>query len=136
MFTVIKRLEFCYGHRLLDYQGKCAHPHGHNAEVEIEISSPDLDAAGMVIDFGEISERVCRFIEQELDHRMILRQDDPLLAWLKEQGEPVHAMEVNPTAENLARLIWDRARLEGLPVRAVRFWETPRACAEYRPVSL
>jgi 6-pyruvoyltetrahydropterin/6-carboxytetrahydropterin synthase len=136
MFTVIKRLEFCYGHRLLDYQGKCAHPHGHNAEVEIEISNPDLDAAGMVIDFGEISDRVCRFIEQELDHRMILRRDDPLLSWLKQQGEPVHVMEVNPTAENLAKLIWDRARLEGLAVRAVRFWETARSCAEYRPVPL
>lgn len=136
MFRVIKRLGFCYGHRLLEYPGKCAHPHGHNAEVEIEISSPDLDAAGMVIDFGEISERVCRFIEQELDHRMILRHDDPLLAWLKEQGEPVHVMEVNPTAENLARLIWQRARFEGLPVRAVRFWETPHSCAEYQPSTL
>ncbi len=135
MFTVIKRLEFCYGHRLLDYEGKCAHPHGHNAEVEVEISRQELDAAGMVIDFGEISERLSRFIEQELDHRMILRRDDPLLAWLQEQGEPVYAMEVNPTAENLARLIWDRAQLEGLPVCAVRFWETGRSCAEYRPSS-
>lgn len=132
MFTVIKRLGFCYGHRLLDYQGKCAHPHGHNAEVEIEIQRPELDRVGMVIDFGEIAERVSRFVEEELDHRMILRHDDPLVEFLQGQGEPVLVLNVNPTAENLARLIFEAARSNGLPVTAVRFWETPRSCASYQ----
>ena len=36
MFSVTKRIEFCYGHRLLNYDGVCRHPHGHNAVVEIE----------------------------------------------------------------------------------------------------
>ena len=37
MYSVAKRIEFCYGHRLLDYDGVCAHPHGHNAVAELEI---------------------------------------------------------------------------------------------------
>lgn len=132
MYAVIKRVAFCYGHRLLEHPGKCAHPHGHNAEVEIEVRSAVLDGMGMVIDFSEIAERVAFFIDEQLDHRMILRRDDPLLQFLQEQGEPVYVMDVNPTAENLARLIFEAARSNGLPVSVVRFWETPRACAEYR----
>src|SRR5688572_28648265 len=34
MYSVTKRIEFCYGHRLLDYDGICKHPHGHNAVAE------------------------------------------------------------------------------------------------------
>ena len=37
MYAVTKRIEFCYGHRLLDYDGVCKHPHGHNAVAEIEV---------------------------------------------------------------------------------------------------
>ena len=39
MYSVTKRIEFCYGHRLLDYDGICQHPHGHNALAEIEVGA-------------------------------------------------------------------------------------------------
>ena len=29
MFQVTRELRFCYGHRLLNYEGKCRHQHGH-----------------------------------------------------------------------------------------------------------
>jgi len=63
---------------------------------------------------------------------MLLHRDDPLTALLEDLGEPVYKMDSNPTAENIARLIYLKARELGLPVRTVRLWETPRACAEYR----
>jgi len=132
MFTAIKKLHFCYGHRLLDYNGKCAHLHGHNAEVEVEISGASLDRLGMVVDFGDIAARLEVFIKESLDHKLLLRRDDPLAELLLGVGEPVVRMDVNPTAENLARMIFEEAAGAGLPVSAVRFWETPRACAEYR----
>src|SRR6476659_8475464 len=44
MYLVTKRIEFCYGHRLLDYDGVCKHPHGHNALAEIEVRTDRLDA--------------------------------------------------------------------------------------------
>jgi 6-pyruvoyltetrahydropterin/6-carboxytetrahydropterin synthase len=40
-------------------------------------------------------------------------------------------MEANPTAENIARLIFDRGQAEGLPMVEVRFWETTRSSATY-----
>lgn len=135
MFKVVKRLHFCYGHRLLEYEGKCAHPHGHNAEVEIEVESAELDPRGMLFDFGDIAEALSSFIDNHLDHRMILRRDDPLAEALLSLGEPVHLMAVNPTAENIARLLYEEGRRRGLPIAAVRLWETPRAYAEYRPAA-
>jgi 6-pyruvoyltetrahydropterin/6-carboxytetrahydropterin synthase len=65
MYAVTKRIEFCYGHRLLDYNGVCAHPHGHNAVVEIEVRSTTLDARNMVVDFSEIRNVVKAWVDQE-----------------------------------------------------------------------
>ena len=82
MFSVTKRIEFCYGHRLMDYDGICRHPHGHNAVVEIDIRADALDQRNMVCDFGDIKRIVKGWIDSELDHQMILRGDDPLVTAL------------------------------------------------------
>ncbi len=133
MYRIVKRIEFCYGHRLMDYEGSCARAHGHNAVVEVEICSRELDAVGMVRDFGDVKAVLGKFIRQRIDHRMLLRRDDPLVAALRGAGEEVFVMEDNPTAENIARLLFEQARRLGLPVSALRLWENPRAMAEYRP---
>ncbi len=133
MFTVTKRLDFCYGHRLLNHQGVCRHLHGHNAMVEIDVTSETLDERDMVVDFTDIKNVVKAWIDRELDHKMILRQDDPLVAVLRAQGEPVYTIEHNPTAERLAKLIFDTASGLGFKVSAVRLWETPGSCAIYTP---
>jgi 6-pyruvoyltetrahydropterin/6-carboxytetrahydropterin synthase len=132
MFHVVKELSFCYGHRLLDYEGKCAHPHGHNGRVEIEFASEQLDSRGMVIDFGDIKSEVKRFLDEELDHKMILREDDALTKILQGMNEPVYVMKENPTAENIAKLIFLYAQGRGLPVVSVRLWETASSYAEFR----
>ncbi len=133
MYTVVKRLHFCYGHRLLDYHGKCAHPHGHNAIADIELGGEQLDDTGMLNDFGEVTRLIGEYIERELDHKMLLREDDPITEVLLELGEPVFTMNVNPTAENIARLIYEFSKAQTLPVIGVRLWETADAFAEYRP---
>ena len=131
MYSVTKRIEFCYGHRLMDYTGVCQHPHGHNAVVEIHIESDSLDARNMVADFGDIKRIVKGWIDQELDHKMILRKDDPLVAALQTMGEPVYLLDSNPTAERIAQLIFDKSREHGLPVSRVTVWETPTSWATY-----
>jgi len=128
---VTKRIEFCYGHRLMDYNGVCQHPHGHNAVVEIHIEAATLDGRNMVADFGDIKRIVKGWIDQELDHKMILRQDDPLVAALQKMGEPVYLLDSNPTAERIAQLIFDKSREHGLPVSRVTVWETPTSWATY-----
>ena len=97
MYSVVKRVEFCYGHRLLDYEGVCKHPHGHNAVAEIEIRSAALDQRSMVCDFSDVKHLVKSWIDREIDHKMILRSDDPLVNPLRELGEPVFLVESNPT---------------------------------------
>ena len=131
MYSVTKRIEFCYGHRLLDYDGMCKHPHGHNAVAEIELQADSLDARNMVADFGDIKRVVKGWVDRELDHRMILRRDDPLVRCLQSLGEPVYLLESNPTVERIARLVYDISREQGLPVVRVTVWETPTSWATY-----
>jgi 6-pyruvoyltetrahydropterin/6-carboxytetrahydropterin synthase len=133
MYSVTKRIDFCYGHRLLDYDGICKHPHGHNAIVEIEVQTAALDSRNMVADFTDIKRVVKGWIDKELDHRMILRKDDPLVRLLQQLGEPIFLLDSNPTVERIARLIFDYAAGHGFPVVRVKVWETPTSVAEYRP---
>ena len=131
MYSVTKRIDFCYGHRLLDYDGICKHPHGHNAVAEVEVRTDRLDGRNMVCDFSDIKRIVKGWIDRELDHKMVLRHDDPLVEPLRRLGEPVYLLESNPTVERLARLIFEYAREQGFPVVRVILWETPTSFAAY-----
>ncbi len=131
MYAVTIELDFCYGHRLMDYVGKCMHPHGHNGRVQIELQAATLDRRGMVHDFSDVKLAIKGWVDKELDHKMVLRRDDPILPVLQRMGEPCFVMDANPTAEALAQLVFDYAAAQGFPVTAVRFWETPTSFATY-----
>ncbi|MBI4430373.1 MAG: 6-carboxytetrahydropterin synthase [Candidatus Omnitrophica bacterium] len=130
-FSIKRQVFFCYGHRLRDYAGPCKNLHGHNAKVEIELASKQLDRKGMVADFIDVGRIMKNWIDKTFDHKLLLRQDDPLIPILKEQGEPLFIMEQNPTAEHIAQLIFEYATTQGLPVVSVTFWETEHAAATY-----
>ena len=132
MFRVTREIDFCYGHRLLNYDGKCKYLHGHNGRAVISVESPKLDARGMVFDFSDIKRVVSQWIDDNLDHRMILRRDDPARTVLEQLGEPMYLIDANPTAENIAKLIFDYAKSQGFPIVECRLWETPRCFATYR----
>src|SRR5262245_18202414 len=132
MFRVTREIHFCYGHRLLNYDGKCRHLHGHNGRAVITLEAPRLDALGMVVDFSQIKSVVAAWIDEALDHKMILHTDDPALPLLRHQGEPVYVVDVNTTAENIAKLIYDHVAAQGFPVVAVSLWETENCFATYR----
>jgi 6-pyruvoyltetrahydropterin/6-carboxytetrahydropterin synthase len=132
MFQVTKEIHFCYGHRLLDYDGKCRYFHGHNGKLEVQLSAETLDAKGMVRDFTEIKTVLQTWVNEELDHRMLLNARDPMKEALRAAGEPIVLMESNPTAENIAKLIYDTAKKKGLPVTSVTLWETPNSFATYK----
>lgn len=131
MYSVTKKIEFCYGHRLLDYDGICKHPHGHNAVAEVEVRSGSLDDRNMVCDFSDIKRSVKGWIDKHLDHQMILRRDDPLVAPLQQLGEPIYLVDSNPTVEHIAKIIFDQASAQGFPVVRVTVWETPTSFATY-----
>lgn len=131
MYRVAKCIDFCYGHRLVHYEGKCRHLHGHNGRVRIEIEGDGLDSRGMLADFGDIKRIMKKWIDDNLDHRMILSREDPALEYFRASGEPHYVIDENPTAEAIARLIYNQALELGLPVTRVLLWETPDSCAEF-----
>jgi 6-pyruvoyltetrahydropterin/6-carboxytetrahydropterin synthase len=132
MYRVTQQIDFCYGHRLLNYEGKCKDLHGHNGRAVISLEGEKLDERGMLVDFTDIKRVVRGWINDELDHRMILHQDDPLLPLLVSHRQPVYAIPANPTAENIARLIFDYAQGQGFPVVEVVLWETRNSRAAYK----
>lgn len=131
MYTVTKNISFCYGHRLLNYDGKCKFLHGHNGRAEITLKSDVLDHRGMVVDFSDVKNLVGTFIKTELDHKMLLNKKDKMIEVLKGLNEPYYVTEENPTAENIARLIFEFARGKNLPVVSVKLWETDTSYAVY-----
>ncbi|WP_165219250.1 6-pyruvoyl trahydropterin synthase family protein [Aquisphaera insulae] len=131
MFRVTREIQFCYGHRLLNYEGKCRYLHGHNGRAVITLEGESLDERGMLIDFGDIKRTIQAWIEENLDHNMLLCRDDPMLPVLRDRGERVFVMSCNPTAENIARLIFERAAEQGLPIVEVLLWETANCFASY-----
>jgi len=133
MYTVTRSISFCYGHRLLDYEGPCKHLHGHNARAVITLAADRLDGRGMVMDFMDIKKVAGDWIDQQLDHVMLLAKDDPFLPVMRDHGERVFVMDANPTAENIARLIFEFLQGKDYPVLEVALWETETSYASYRP---
>jgi 6-pyruvoyltetrahydropterin/6-carboxytetrahydropterin synthase len=123
MFEVAVEHTFAAGHALRHYKGKCENVHGHNYRVQITVAGPELDAIGLLVDFGEVK-RLLRAVSERLDHQFIndLTPFDVL----------------NPSAENLAKYFYDEVsgRLQASTqarVREVKVWETDITHATYRP---
>lgn len=135
MFRATKEIHFCFGHRLMDYVGKCRHLHGHNGKAVITVAAQKLDALGMVADFSGMRQRIGDWIDRTLDHKMLLFEGDPLIPILRAAGEPVFAMAAHPTTENIAKLIYDWVEAEGYPVVEVTMWETATSYATYTDAS-
>jgi len=133
MFRVTREFHFCYGHRLLNYDGKCKYLHGHNGKAIVTLEGEKLDALGMVMDFSQMKKVLQKWIDDTIDHKMMLHRDDPILNHLRERNEPVVVLDVNPTAENIAKLICDYAISQGFPVTEVKLWETDSCYATYVP---
>ncbi len=132
MFRATKEIHFCFGHRLMNYVGKCRHLHGHNGKAVITVAARELDDLGMVADFSGMRRHIGDWIDRTLDHKMLLFEADPLVAVLRAAGEPVFAMAEHPTTENIAKLIFEWVDSEGYPVVEVTMWETATSYATYR----
>lgn len=134
--SITRRLEFDAGHRVLGHEGKCASLHGHRYVVEVTASAPDLDGLGRVIDFSIIKERVGGWIDSFLDHNLLLHPADQMVCQAGLIGREPFIMPYdapNPTAENIAAVIFARAcgRLPELTVERVRVYETPNCWADH-----
>lgn len=133
MESCVRKIHFCYGHRVMNHESKCANLHGHNGVVWIHATPiQGLDAVGRVIDFSVLKEKIGSWIDTHWDHTMIIYKDDLKTIELLQQVEKnkdMYILDTNPTAENLAaHLLWKICPevLKGLNivVHKVVFWET------------
>ena len=137
MTTIVRRVQFCAGHRLCGHEGRCAHAHGHNYVVFLHAASDRLDRVGRVVDFSVLKDRLGGWIETHWDHAFICyKEDDELRKALSAlEGQRLFLLDENPTAENMASYLLNVVgpeQLAGTGVRLVRvvLWETENCCAE------
>ena len=105
---------FAAAHRLPRYDGPCFRLHGHNYRFFVALEGEVDPQSGMITDFGVVKEVVQEHVLSRVDHRDLNELLD------------------NPTAENIARWIWEvlAGRLAGLA--EVRLYEIPDSCVTYR----
>lgn len=114
--------DICAGHRVHGHEGKCRHLHGHNYRITFTCESNDLDSVGRVIDFSEIKARLCMWLEDEWDHKMLIWEKDPLAEVLPNIDPTVVIVPFNPTAENIAQHLVEvvgPAQLAGTGIKLV-----------------
>ena len=112
MQSCARRIHFCYGHRVMNHESKCATLHGHNGVIWIHATPVEnLDSLGRVIDFSVLKECVGTWVDENWDHTMILNHEDHKTIELLEQApqfKKLYILDKNPTAENLAHyLLWN-----------------------------
>jgi 6-pyruvoyltetrahydropterin/6-carboxytetrahydropterin synthase len=137
MYRVSIEIGFDAAHRLLGYPGKCAQPHGHSYRAVVTAARAELDETGLVIDFADLKAGLKTWIDHHWDHGFLLNdRDEVLLRALRSVPESKLYLfhDVNPTAEAIARELYEVARQQfGDVIHDVRIWETPTASACYIP---
>ncbi len=135
MFTISKTFSFCYAHRLIGDKGKCKNLHGHSAKVVVFLKADQLDENNMVCHFDDLKETLGKWISENLDHCLLLANNDPLVEVLKPYNEKIYILEGRPTAEHIAKIIYEHSQDIGLAVSKVEVWEseTSRAIYQLKP---
>src|SRR5690625_1513746 len=102
MTTAERYHDISCGHRVVGHENKCKYLHGHNYRFEFKIVG-EKDSVGRVLDFGVIKSKLCAWLEETYDHKMLIWKEDPMLPKLLElDAESVYITGFNPTAENIA----------------------------------
>jgi 6-pyruvoyltetrahydropterin/6-carboxytetrahydropterin synthase len=113
---VVKEFTIDAAHWLPNHEGACSTLHGHTYRVRVtyraSVLQPDGPACGMVIDFGDLKQ-AWQAVHEQLDHRCINDKIE------------------NPTAENMARFIFNEMEQRLPGVARVDVWETPTSRASY-----
>ena len=115
MIAVTRYHDFSAAHRIVGHQGKCARIHGHNYRVHFHCQG-EPNEMGIVIDFANIKNSLCAWIDTNWDHRLIMWSDD-LGAWdlVPVLGDDITFVPFNTTAENMAQYLLEVVGPDELP---------------------
>jgi 6-pyruvoyltetrahydropterin/6-carboxytetrahydropterin synthase len=139
MQSAARKIHFCYGHRVMNHESKCASLHGHNGVIWVHVTPiVDLDSIGRVIDFSVVKSVIGGWVDDNWDHTMIICKEDLKTIDLLAEApsfKPIFILDKNPTAENLASyLLWSICpkllKGKGVIVHKVVFWETENCYVE------
>jgi 6-pyruvoyltetrahydropterin/6-carboxytetrahydropterin synthase len=131
------RIEFTFdsGHRLLDYNGKCAYPHGHTYRTEVFIESQSLNDLGLVYDFTDLKDKIKTWVDENWDHAFLVNsQDSELIAGLGGASlvRLYEFQDENPSCEVMSRVLYEKTvELCHLVPAKVRLWESVNQYAEF-----
>lgn len=102
--------------------GKCNYPnyHGHNYELIVKIVGEPDEQTGYVIDLKVLSDLIKEKVLKRFDHKNL-------------NLDVQEFKELNPTAENIAIVIYNilRTEINGQLELQVRLYETERNFVEY-----
>lgn len=123
MYELTVKSEFEAAHFIKNYPGKCARLHGHNWTVEAVAQGSQLNELGILIDFKIFKAELNKILD-ELDHQYL--------------NELEIFKTKNPTAENLAKEIFDKLSVSEIfngdkKLTAIKVYETPKSCVTYYP---
>jgi 6-pyruvoyltetrahydropterin/6-carboxytetrahydropterin synthase len=124
MYEVSVDESFAAAHNLRNYKGKCENLHGHNYKVRVTLAGEELDSAGLLYDFVHLKQAIQGVI-RTLDHTYL--------------NELPPFDVVNPSAENIARYIYDQTAkhlpraANGAGIASITVWESDVTAATYRP---
>ena len=135
---ITRKGNFDSGHRVMNESMKCFNIHGHTYLYELEFEFNEMEDIGYAIDFKEIKRIGCQWIDDILDHGMILNPQDTLLIettksyysklWLMSlNGEGNYC---NPSVENIAKEIFLAMDVlfhsyKNIGVHKITIYETP-----------
>ena len=131
------RIEFTFdsGHRLLNYDGKCAYPHGHTYRAEIFLESNKLNSLGLVYDFTDLKDKIKTWTDDNWDHAFLVNSQDQELIEGLNSTELVRLYKFsdeNPSCEVMSRKLYETTtELCGVAPSKVRLWESANQFAEY-----
>lgn len=137
MYYLKTEQSFDAAHFLKGYEGKCSNIHGHRWRVVAQIRSEHLSlqpqTRGMVVDFSELKASL-KAICDRCDHCLLYEAGSlrpQTVHALEEEGFRLEEVPFRPTAEHLARWIYEWMREQGHGVDRVEVYETPTNCAAY-----
>jgi 6-pyruvoyltetrahydropterin/6-carboxytetrahydropterin synthase len=130
--AVFRKEHFNAAHRLFnpawddqknaDVFGKCANPHyhGHNYEIIVKLIGEPDPQTGYVMDMKVLSGIIRETVLEKFDHKNL-------------NLDTVYFRDLNPTAENIVRVIYDllREHIDPELELQVRLFETERNFVEY-----
>lgn len=120
MHEILHETVVSAAHQLRFTTGDAERIHGHNWRIRAHVRAERLDERGMVVDFYEL-ERVMRKLVSPYEHVML--------------NEVAPFDDLNPTAENFARVVADALQTEigdeRVSVHRIEVWETDTCAAVY-----